>query len=462
MKRKILILAVIAAVILVGGIAVRRVRNGGSGHHSHAVAAKYRCPMHPSYTSDRPGQCPICNMTLVPMEETEGASSGSAMVGVGKKMCLLHNCKMANCLMELPLNPGQKVECPICGVHVAEAAEIQPKKGQILYYRHPMRPEVTSPTPKKDEMGMDYIPVYAEEEKPAETVPGQATTVISAERRQMIGMKSASVERRDLSVTVRASGRVAYDPDLYNALAEYREAAHARDKVKDSPYPDVHERAEALVRAAYLRLRQMGLSEAQIEESVKSEQPLNLLLGGPGGAVWVYAQIYEYEIGLVKPGQSVLVTTPAYPGKKFHGSIKAVDPILSAETRSLKVRVEVPNPEGLLKLEMFVNASIQVELGRKLAIPEEAVIDTGERNVAFVDLGEGRIEPREVTVGREADGYYELLSGVREGEKVVTSAQFLIDSESKLKAAISKAGAKAKKGAKPKEAPSAPPPGHRH
>jgi Cu(I)/Ag(I) efflux system membrane fusion protein len=300
-----------------------------------------------------------------------------------------------------------------------------------------MRPQVTSPTPKKDEMGMDYMPVYAEE-KTETPVPGQASTIISAERRQMIGMKSEPVERRDLAITVRASGRVAYDPDLYNALAEYREAVKAREKVKDSPYPDVHERSEALIRAAYLRLRQMGLSEVQIEESAKSDQPVNLLLGGTGGSVWVYAQIYEYEIGLVKPGQKVELATPAYPGRKFHGTVRAVDPILSAETRSLKVRVEVPNPVGLLKLEMYVNASIRVDLGIRLAIPEEAVLETGERSVAFVDLGEGRIEPREVNVGREADGYYELLSGVKEGERVVTSAQFLVDSESRLKAAMSK------------------------
>ncbi|MBI5629378.1 MAG: efflux RND transporter periplasmic adaptor subunit [Elusimicrobia bacterium] len=443
MRRKVLILALLAALAAAGAFTARWLRHDGIGQSRRAAAPRYRCPMHPSYSSERPGDCPICGMSLVPVE-ADGSSSRAGEAVTGKKTCLLHNCKMANCLMELPLEPGQKVSCPVCGVHVAEAFQTPPKKGQVLYYRHPMRPEVSSPVPKKDEMGMDYVPVYAEEERAAETVPGQATTVISAERRQMIGMKSAPVERRDLRVTVRASGRVAYDPDLYNALAEYREAARARGKVKDSPYPDVHERAEALVRAAYLRLRQMGLSESQIEESVKSEQPLNLLLGSPGGAVWVYAQIYEYEIGLVKPGQAVTITTPAYPGKKFHGRIKAVDPILSAETRSLKARVEVPNPEGLLKLEMFVNAVIQVEMGRRLAIPEEAVIDTGERSVAFVDLGEGRIEPREVAVGREADGYYELLSGVQEGEKVVTSAQFLIDSESKLKAAMSKAGAKPK------------------
>lgn len=463
MKRKLAAFAAALAVLLAAGWLVRTWQHTRSANQE-SQAVTYYCPMHPSYTSEKPGDCPICNMKLVPMEEAGSAGSeGTGTTLSGKRVCLLHKCKMANCLMEMPLKPGQKVSCPICGTHVAEAAE-SAARGEPLYYRHPMRPEVTSPAPKKDEMGMDYVPVYAEE-KAEMPVPGQASTVISTERRQMIGMRSEAALRRDLAVTVRASGRVAYDPDLYNAIAEYREAVKARDKVKDSPWPDVHERSEALVRSSMLRLRQMGLSEAQIEQIVTSgEQSTSLLLGGAGGSVWVYAQIYEYEIGLVKPGQRVEMTSPAYPGRKFHGVVKAVDPILSAETRSLKVRIEVPNPQGTLKLEMYVNAAIRVDLGKKLAIPEEAVLETGTRSVAFVDLGEGRIEPREIEVGREADGYYELLSGVEEGEKVVTSAQFLIDSESKLKAAMSKAGAKPKKGQKPKNGSEDEPmpPGHRH
>lgn len=371
----------------------------------------------------------------------------------GKKMCLLHKCKMAGCKMELTVKPGETVTCPICGTHVSLPAEAA--QGAIVYYRHPMRPEVTSPTPKKDEMGMDYVPVYAGEEKTEVPVPGQAATRVSEEGRKLIGMKTEILQRRALAATVRASGRVAYDPDLYNAMTEYREAVRAKAKVKDSSWPDVLERSEALVRASFLRLRQMGLSEAQIEASGRSEQPpTNLILGGAGGTVWVYAQIYEYEIGLVRAGQSVEITAPAFRGRKFRGVVKAVDPNLSAETRSLKVRIEVPNPENLLKLEMFVNASIRVDLGTKLALPESALLDSGERQLIFIDLGEGRIEPREVKVGAEAGGYYELLSGAREGEKVVTSANFLIDSESKLKSAVP--------GGKDQKQPAEPSPEHRH
>jgi hypothetical protein len=428
MKQKGLILATVIAVLLAGGYGLRTlvVRRGDASRAASAVG--YHCPMHPTFHSDKPGSCPICSMTLVPDEPATGGAQGSA-----KHICVLHKCTMTHCLMELTAEVGQKITCPICGT--AEAAEVT--KGKPLYYRNPMHPEATSPVPMKDDMGMDYVPVYAEEGA-ASAVPGQGSFVLSEEKRQMIGMKSELVEFRDLSVVVRASGRVAYDPDLYHAIAEYSEAAKARDAVNASPYPDVHQRADALLHASELRLRQIGLSEEQISAIAGSSQPpTNLLFGGPGGTVWVYAQVYEYEISLVKPGQSVEIVTPAYPGRKFRGVVKALDSILSSETRSLKVRIEVPNPEGLLKLEMYVDAAIQAGIGRKLALPESALMDTGERQLAFVDLGGGRVEPRAVRVGREAEGYYEVLSGLKRGEKVVTSANFLIDSESKLKSAPS-------------------------
>ncbi|HAM36361.1 MAG TPA: hypothetical protein DCP85_10605 [Elusimicrobia bacterium] len=384
--------------------------------------------MHPAYVAEKPGDCPICNMKLVLMEDSSAGRGGSPEEG--RKICILHKCKMPNCIMELPHKVGETVTCPVCGTKVFDA----PADARPLYYRHPMRPDVSSPAPKKDEMGMDYIPVYSEE-KSGVPVEGQAAMVLSEESRQMIGMKSEPVERRDLAVVVRASGKVAYDPELYNTLSEYKEAVRAREKVKDSPYPDALERADALVRASTLRLRQLGLTDAQIEASAHEAAATNLLIGGGGGSVWVYAQIYEYEIGLVKAGQSAEITTPAYPGRVFRGVVKSVDSILSAETRSLKARIEVPDPKGLFKLEMYVDAAIRSNLGRRLALPESALLDTGERQIVFVDLGAGRIEPREVIVGQKAEGYYDLLSGASQGEKVVTSANFLIDSESKLKAA---------------------------
>ncbi|MCM2303930.1 MAG: efflux RND transporter periplasmic adaptor subunit [Elusimicrobia bacterium] len=311
-------------------------------------------------------------------------------------------------------------------------------------YQCPMHPAVTADKPGSCPIcGMDLVLVEpaqapsAAGAAPDPGVSGQAAAIIDPRRRTLIGMKTEKLARRRLKFTVRASGSVAYDPELYNAISEHHSAMVARDKVADSPWPDVHERAEALVRASALRLRQLGLSEAQIESYTGTEAvPENLLIGGSGGSVWVYAQIYEYEISKIRPGLEAEITTPAYPGRIFRGTVRTVDPNLSPETRSLRARIEVPNPGGLLKLEMFVNAAIKADLGVALALPEGALLDSGTRKLVFIDAGEGRIEPREVRVGREADGYYEVLSGVREGEEVVTTANFLIDSESKLKSLV--------------------------
>ena len=435
MNKKIALIAGLA--VLAGGLSGLLIYRRSHLAHEARPTQRYQCPMHPDYTSDKPADCPICGMKLVAIEPADEAAVSS--VTSGKQMCVLHKCTMADCKMELPLAPGETVTCPVCGTHTAPAAGAT---GKLLYYRNPMNPEATSPVPMKDSMGMDYIPVY--EESVSQTpVPGQASTVISERKKQLIGMKSETIARRRLQFTVRASGSVAYDPELYNAISEHHSAMVAREKIKGSPWPDVHERAEALVRASALRLRQLGLSESQIAAYTGMESaPTNLLIAGSKDSVWVYAQIYEYEIASVRPGQRAEITAPAYPGRVFVGTVKAVDANLSAETRSLRVRIEVPNPGGLLKLEMFVNAAIKADLGMKLALPEAALLDSGARQLVFVELGEGRVEPRVVRVGSAADGYYELLSGVREGEKVVTTANFLIDSESKLKALVAPSKAK--------------------
>ena len=373
----------------------------------HAKKQKYQCSMHPQIVSDEPGNCPICGMKLMPVEEEPTSA---------------------------PTRGGRA----------------------IAFYRHPMRPDVTSPVPAKDEMGMDYVPVYVDEIQggQASGVPGHAPFTLSPARQQLIGVRRARVERRPLAVAIRAVGTVAYDPGLYQAIVEYRQAVRARAELAQSALPEALAGADGLVRAAAVKLRQKGISEAQLGQVARGGgDPTNLLL--PGKSVWVYAQVYEYELGLVRPGQTLTITAPSLPGRRFTARVAAIDPILDPATRTARVRALVSTPAADLRPESFVDVTIEAPLGERVAVPEDAVLDTGTRRIVFVVRGQGEFEPRAVELGRDAQGFYEVLSGLTEGEEVVVAANFLIDSESRFRSALrafeSQPGV-----------PTAPPAGHQH
>lgn len=332
MKKKGIFITIIGVVVLSGIFATVITIKSCKGTVESKESVKYHCPMHPTYIADKPGDCPICGMKLVPMEQHKNA----------------------------------------------------------------------------------------EETTNESEVSGQATVTISPEKQQLIGIKTEPVSWRNLKITINASGRVAFDPELYNALNEYRQALKTQ--------------TEILVKSAYTKLRLFGLDNEQINEMIKTDNT-NLLL--PADTAWIYAQVYEHEISLVKIGQQIEVTSPAYPGKVFNGKIKAIHPMVDVETRSLRIHAEVNNQNQLLKQEMYVTVRINVQLGEKLSVPESAVMDTGKRQLVFIARKGGVFEPREVRIGRQAGDYYELISGVNDGEKVVITANFLIDSESKLKSAIS-------------------------
>jgi len=348
----------------------------------------YQCPMHPEIVSDKPGTCPICGMKLDYVD----------------------------------------------GTPTTDAA--RPAERKIVMYRHPMRPDVSSPVPAKDEMGMDYIPVYEDElTGEAGAVPGHAPFTLSPERQQLIGVTTAALAVRPLALDIHAVGRVAYDPALYQAILEYREALKGRATTNDSPWPEARRSSDAIVHSAALRLRQQGLSEAQIEAAGRErDAPTNLLL--PDKAAWVYAQVYEYEAPLVAAGMPVEITVPSVPGRTYRASVTAIDPILNATTRTVRVRMLVPTPDRSLRPEAFVKVTIHVPIGERLAVPREAVLDTGETQIVFVVKDGGTFEPRAVRLGRAAEGYFEALDGLAEGETVVTSANFLIDSESRFRSAL--------------------------
>jgi len=365
-----------------------------------------------------------------------------------EEICVEHACAMPGCSMTVKatVKPGERVLCPICGEAIvatsgkavaipagkAPAAVATAPAGtqrRILFYRNPMDPQVTSPVPMKDPMGMDYVPVYEEA-----SAGGPAVT-ISPERQQLIGIKTETVQIRDLSKDVRASGKIAYDPDLAVTQEEFIEALKTQEETKDSPLQDVIDRAKSTTDAARNKLRLLGMGEDQIAELEKTRKSeTNLYLPAQGEDVWAYVSIYEYEIGLVKTGSAVEIEAAAYPGEKFTGRVVSINPVLDPATRTNQVRVEVTNTGDKLKPEMYVNAVIKADLGAKLAVPETAVLDTGLRKIVYLAGENNTLESREVTLGQKAGDYYEVRTGLKEGDVVVTSGNFLVDSESKLEA----------------------------
>jgi membrane fusion protein, copper/silver efflux system len=219
--------------------------------------------------------------------------------------------------------------------------------------------------------------------------------------------------------------------------------------------------AETILEASRQRLRLWDINEDQIKKIEESGQPLRTLaiyspssgyvvqktaLQGmkvmPGeklfdiadlSTVWILADIYEYEMSMIKPGETAKIVTSYFPDKEFFARIDYVYPSLSGSTRTVKVRFEIPNYQERFKPQMFTNVEVKIDLGKKLAIPDDSIIDTGTRQVVYVDKGEGYFEPREVMLGIKSEGFREVIKGVKAGEKVVASATFLIDSEAKLK-----------------------------
>ena len=382
--------------------------------------------------------------------------------------------------------------------HEAATGAAAPEQGgrKILYYRNPMGLPDTSPTPKKDSMGMDYIPVYEGEDEDA----GGGVKVSEA-KIQRLGVRSVPVERRALDAVVRATGRVevderrlatitpkfegyveklfvnatgqhvargaplfeAYSPELLATQREYAIAVQGLAQVKGADEVTVAG-MKRLADSALERLRNWDVTDEQIARLAAGGAPQRALTfrspaSGivlerratqgmrfmPGemlyqiadlSTVWVIAEVAEQDIGRVRTGLTARARLDAYPGQEFAGRITYIYPTLKADTRTAEVRVELPNPQGRLKPAMYAQVEIAVAGSPQLVMPNSAVIDNGTRRVVLVDKGEGRFEPRDVKLGARGDEFTAVIEGVEEGERVVTSATFLLDSEANLKAAL--------------------------
>ena len=359
---------------------------------------------------------------------------------------------------------------------------------KIKFYRNPMGLPDTSPIPKKDSMGMDYIPVYEGEDT------DDGSIKLSPGKIQRTGVKSEPASQRVIRTAIRAPGTIqlderrasivsfrfegfiekvenvttgehvhkgqalmrVYSPSLSSAAAEYLSALNAK--------ADSGVNAQAL-KGARRRLENLGMPEKAIAEIERTREislsipwlapqdgeileraAVNGMRAAPGDllfriadhqVVWVLVDIAERDLEGIAIGQKVDVRPRAFANRVFSGEVGLIYPHLNAQTRTARIRIELANPDGLLRPDMYVDAEIDTGSPQPvLAVPESAVLDTGSRQAVFVDKGQGRFEPRDVKLGHRGGGYVEIRDGIAEGEPVVVSANFLIDAESNLKAAL--------------------------
>ncbi|WP_246047577.1 efflux RND transporter periplasmic adaptor subunit [Leptospira ilyithenensis] len=323
----------------------------------------YYCPMHTSYTSDRPGTCPICNMDLVKKEDH-----------------------------------SERSKDPSTLLRTEADGKMESKNG--------MESEIHHASPSNDRSSEFFL---------------------SSEKQQSIGIRTELVSRRSLVKKMSLYSSVAYDPELYSALLEYKQAIQSSGLLPESS-------SSLGIGNLQLRLRQLGLSTEQIRVwSSGQRDPSELIVGGKNGRAHIYSQVYESELSIAKPGLNIQFKTDVYPDKEFGGKIKSIDNIVDKNSRTLRLRSEVSDPGHLLKPQMFGETMIEISLPGLLTIPTSAILDTGVRKIVYVQTNPNSFRAVTVKIGKSVDTWSEVLSGLEEGQSVVSESTFLVDSEAKIR-----------------------------
>lgn len=478
MRNRIIFL--LMSVLLVGGGGwLVGCKPAGDGQEGQA-RQKYHCPMHPTYVSDKPGDCPICNMKLVPIKDDKAKPTPAApqATNADTKDKTAHiKPGQFYCPMDLNVVSNAPGLCPECNMKLTEK-----KEAPAGHEGH-----TTNTT--------------------AAPVPGRISISLSADKRQLIGLTLSKVEKRNLTRTVRTTAIVqhdetrytriaprfagwvrklhvnftgapveqgqplftAYSPELFSTENEYLIAWRGLQQLKADAPAAQRDSAKALVESARLRMTLFEIGDEEIRAleqrgAASAESPFRAPFSGhvlvknavEGKAfmagetlyeiadlshVWLRASVYEFELPLIKPGQDAVIDFPYLNNESFPAKVTFLYPHIEAQTRRGEIRLELDNPKHQLRPNMWANVEVEIQVGEKLTVPASAVIDTGQRYIAFVEGQDEHLEPREVKIAAKTDDYYEVVSGLKEGEQVVTRALFLVDSESQLKAAIAGMGA---------------------
>ena len=480
-SHKAITVGMVALLLLAGG----GVAWYGGFFHLHvageqATGEQYTCGMHPWIIKDKPGDCPICGMKLTKIVKQPGENKA----------------------MPVATTPAKEAEDFFADVAPKGAAK--PKGARkLLFYRNPMNGMVTSPTPAKDEMGMDYVPVYEDEaaQGQASAVEGLATVRVADDVLQRSGVQTAPAARSTAGRTIRAVGIVVpdetrvrrvqtkvawwieklyvnftgqyvaagqplvsiYSPELFSTQEEYLRAKKTAAQFTSSPDPEVQSIGVDLVRSARRRLELFDIPTSFIDsleklgtpqkavtlfapfagsvtaksafEGQKVEPGMELFTLSDLSTVWVEASLYEYEAAAAAVGKQATLTL-SHQELALTGKVTFVSPVLAPESRTLTVRFEFPNPGLVLKPQMHVDVALTLDASTNVVVPDAALMDTGLRTIVFVEIAPGTFEPRAVAVGVRGDGMAEILGGLREGELVAVKANFLLDSESRLRSAI--------------------------